>query len=112
MSAYLAYLALSSEMATFDEGLPHVARVEYISPQPILPQNTLDNEDSSPDNLLSSRGAGLSLSPIAIGAGKPNLSFDGLPQQTSGPHTLYIHPSIKFQLQWPLFQLFFWRHCY
>lgn len=56
MSAYLAYLALNSEMSSFDQGLANVSRVEYLSPQPILPVTTEDSDDSGSNNLLSSGG--------------------------------------------------------
>ncbi|CAB9521706.1 expressed unknown protein [Seminavis robusta] len=66
--AYLAYLALNSEMSSFDDDVPNVTRVEYLSPLPILPPVSLEDQESSTDNLLTPGGNSLSVNPIAVGA--------------------------------------------
>jgi hypothetical protein len=67
-AAYLAYLGLHKEMDGFDDDLPMVARVEYLSPLPILPPVTLEDPDSTTDGLLSSRKTSLSFNPWAVSA--------------------------------------------
>lgn len=70
MAAYLAYLALSSDMGSFDDELVNVSRVEYLAPQPILPAVKLDTEEGNQGSLLSSRQRE-GTRPWAVGAGKP-----------------------------------------
>ena len=69
MAAYLAYLALSNDMSSFDEGLANVSRVEYLAPQPTLPAVALDSEEGNSGGLLTSRRQDVSYRPWAVGAG-------------------------------------------
>lgn len=74
MAAYLAYLALNNEMGSYDEELVNVSRVEYLSPQPILPPVGLDSFETGPSGVLSSRRTNTTYRPWTVGAGKPILS--------------------------------------
>ena len=67
-AAYLAYLALHKEMSSFDEGLPQVTRVEYLSPLPILPPVSIEDQESSGDEFISSNTSKVTFSPYTIGA--------------------------------------------
>ena len=67
-AAYLAYLSLHDEMGSFNEGLPHIARVEYLAPLPILPPVSLDDQGPSGNGVLSPPGSTLTFNPWTVGA--------------------------------------------
>lgn len=68
MSAYLAYLALNREMSSFDQGLANVSRVEYLSPQPVLPVTSPDSDDSGSNSLLTSGGGSVGARQVTYSA--------------------------------------------
>lgn len=68
LAAYKAYLALNDEMSSFDEGLPHVARVEYLAPLPILPPNPREDQPNPGDAFLTSGKSSISFNRWTVGA--------------------------------------------